>query len=156
MNSKDLSSEKLEMTRAKAFFISIGDGESIEDLIKARDYFSRIVGRLDRASLMDMDALCRIEQRIQSDGSSGSTAGCQSCQKCGGNGWLWCDELDNRAGHDPTAMVVDDTRYPCDACEQCDICGRRSQTTELISVGTLSGEFDFMCAHCRGECDCST
>jgi len=77
------------------------------------------------------------------------------CRKCAGAGWLWCDELDNRAGHDPTALVVDDTRYPCDACERCDICGRRSQTTELIPDGTPSGESDFMCAHCRGECDCS-
>lgn len=38
------------------------------------------------------------------------------CSKCGGEGWLWCDELDNRAGHDPTALVIDDTRYPCPEC----------------------------------------
>jgi transposase len=39
------------------------------------------------------------------------------CQKCGGSGWLWCDELHNRAGHDPTALVVDDTKYDCDDCD---------------------------------------
>ena len=37
-----------------------------------------------------------------------------SCQKCGGSGWLWCDELRDRAGHDPTVLVVDDTKYDCD------------------------------------------
>ena len=29
----------------------------------------------------------------------------EPCRKCHGSGWVWCDELDNRAGHDPTALV---------------------------------------------------
>ena len=38
------------------------------------------------------------------------------CARCHGAGWCWCDELDNRAGHDPHALVVDDTRYSCPDC----------------------------------------
>jgi len=38
--------------------------------------------------------------------------GKKGCKKCGGNGWVWWNELDNNAGHDPT----DDTKYPCDVC----------------------------------------
>jgi hypothetical protein len=59
----------------------------------------------------------------------------QSCIACHGAGWVWCDEMPNRAGHDPYALVVDDTRYTCHACNgerisyesramfACDVCG---------------------------------
>ena len=41
----------------------------------------------------------------------------QPCKRCHGAVWCWCDELDDRAGHDPTALVVDDTRYTCPDCD---------------------------------------
>lgn len=39
------------------------------------------------------------------------------CEHCGGSGWMWWHELQNHAGHDPASLVVDDTRYDCDACD---------------------------------------
>jgi len=38
------------------------------------------------------------------------------CKKCNGSGWLWWDELKNYAGHDPSELVLDDTKYSCDEC----------------------------------------
>ena len=38
------------------------------------------------------------------------------CSRCHGAGWCWCDELDDRAGHDPHTLVVDDTKYSCPDC----------------------------------------
>ena len=50
----------------------------------------------------------------------------ESCVRCHGAGWCWCDELDDRAGHDPHSLVVDDTRYSCPDCggsgkKKCDV-----------------------------------
>lgn len=41
----------------------------------------------------------------------------ETCIRCKGSGWCWWDELDNWAGHDPTQLVTDDTRYSCPDCD---------------------------------------
>lgn len=41
----------------------------------------------------------------------------ETCERCKGSGWCWWDELDNYAGHDPTNLVTDDTRYSCPDCD---------------------------------------
>lgn len=38
------------------------------------------------------------------------------CFRCRGSGWCWCDEMPNRAGHSPTDLVIDDTKYTCPDC----------------------------------------
>lgn len=50
------------------------------------------------------------------------------CFLCRGFGWVWCDEMPSRAGHDPHDLVVDDTRYTCPDCggsgkTRCDMTG---------------------------------
>jgi len=69
------------------------------------------------------------------------------CVRCHGAGWCWCDELDNRAGHDPHALVVDDTRYSCPDCDgegvpyserepfACKVCGNVPDGTGQIEHG---------------------
>jgi hypothetical protein len=38
------------------------------------------------------------------------------CWHCHGSGFCYCDEMPNRAGHDPHDLVVDATRYTCPDC----------------------------------------
>lgn len=40
----------------------------------------------------------------------------EQCRKCGGDGWLWCHELENYRA-DPHDCNTDDTKYPCDKCK---------------------------------------
>lgn len=39
----------------------------------------------------------------------------EKCSKCGGEGWVWWNELDEY--DDSNAPVVDDTKYTCDRCD---------------------------------------
>ena len=48
--------------------------------------------------------------------AAGREAEREACFRCDGSGWCWCDEMPNRAGHEPAALVVDDTRYTCPDC----------------------------------------
>lgn len=43
------------------------------------------------------------------------------CTKCCGEGWLWWYERDDRAGHDSSEWITDDTKYPCDVCQKDDV-----------------------------------
>lgn len=42
----------------------------------------------------------------------------EKCLKCGGDGWVWCSELDQYDGlaSDPHDCYYDDTKYICDEC----------------------------------------
>jgi hypothetical protein len=68
------------------------------------------------------------------------------CTKCDGAGWLWWHELDNYAGHDPTALITDDTRYPCDKCSTEDGgCGEMIRESE----NAMSDQTDEWCEGVR-------
>ena len=41
----------------------------------------------------------------------------KNCTKCGGAGWVWWYEL-NEYFEDRSGLIVDDTKYPCDECEE--------------------------------------
>ena len=68
------------------------------------------------------------------------------CSKCGGAGWCWWDELDSYAGHDPTSLVVDDTKYSCDQCNGID--WNKKEAEEKSETGQIEP-----CPFCGSECD---
>lgn len=72
------------------------------------------------------------------------------CPKCNGSEFVYWYELDSNAGHDPTSLVIDDTKYQCDECGAYRkytvklSCGRKSYSEEIVPVEFWEGDCDLM------------